>query len=286
MLVGPSSITFLAPEVPTSILRHSVIDCFSSATASNFQPSNFQPSIVQNPDETLQFRLVSEMTLRLLWTAIFVLSIAVLSGCQRPRPIVLSTFRTSLEGRTEGQRYNAMKAIRAINGAVIPPGGTFSFNSLVGSWTRERGFVRAPVSLGGILIPSWGGGVCQVSTTLYVAALLAGMEILERHNHAVAPSYVPTGMDAAVAYGVADLKLRNPFQFPVQIRCEVKGNQIVCQIVGVMTPKQEQERNRVQFQLKREIISPSQVRLWRLHYRDGKLVRRELCNESNYTQTR
>lgn len=241
---------------------------------------------MQNPDETLQFRLVSEMTLRLLWTAIFVLSITVLSGCQRPRPIVLSTFRTSLEGRTEGQRYNAMKAIRAINGAVIPPGGTFSFNSRVGSWTRERGFVRAPVSLGGILVPSWGGGVCQVSTTLYVAALLAGMEILERHNHAVAPSYVPTGMDAAVAYGVADLKLRNPFQFPVQIRCEVKGNQIVCQIVGVMTPKQEQERNRVQFQLKREIISPSQVRLWRLHYRDGKLVRRELCNESNYTQTR
>lgn len=214
----------------------------------------------------------------------FVSSIAVLSGCQRPKAVVLSTFRTSLEGRTEGQRLNALKALRAINGAVIPPGGTFSFNSRVGSWTRERGFVRAPVSFGGVLVPSWGGGVCQVSTTLYVASLLAGLEVLERHNHAVAPSYVPTGMDAAVAYGLADLKLRNPFQFPVQIKCGAKGNQIVCQIVGLMTPKQQRERERVKFQLKREIVSPAQVRLWRLHYRDGKLVRRELCSESNYMQ--
>mgnify|MGYP001626362666 FL=1 len=214
----------------------------------------------------------------------FILSIAVLSGCQRLTPIVLSTFSTSLEGRTEGQRHNALKAIRAINGALIPPKGTFSFNSRLGSWTRERGFVRAPVSLGGILVPSWGGGVCQVSTTLYVASLLAGLEVLERHNHAVAPSYVPTGMDAAVAYGVADLKLRNPFQFPVQLKCEVKGNQIVCQVVGLVSPNQQRERKLLRFQLKREIVSPRQVRLWRLHYRNGKLVRRELCGESNYMQ--
>ncbi|MCX7967413.1 MAG: VanW family protein, partial [Armatimonadetes bacterium] len=141
-----------------------------------------------------------------------------------------------------------------------------------------------PVSLGGVLVPSWGGGVCQVSTTLYVAALLAGMEILERHNHAIAPSYVSTGMDAAVAYGVADLKFRNPFNFPVRVKCEVKASQIVCQIVGLMTPRQEREQKRMRFQLKREITSPTQVRLWRLHYRDGKLIRRELCNESNYMQ--
>ncbi|MCS7185553.1 MAG: VanW family protein [Armatimonadota bacterium] len=216
--------------------------------------------------------------------AFLVLSIAALSGCQRPRPVVLSTFRTSLEGRTEGQKHNALKAIRALDQATIPPNGTFSFNSRVGSWTRERGFVRAPVSLGGVLVPSWGGGVCQVSTTLYVAALLAGMEILERHNHAIAPSYVSTGMDAAVAYGVADLKFRNPFNFPVRVKCEVKASQIVCQIVGLMTPRQEREQKRMRFQLKRETTSPTQVRLWRLHYRDGKLIRRELCNESNYMQ--
>jgi vancomycin resistance protein YoaR len=131
-------------------------------------------------------------------------------------------------------------------------------------------------------VPSWGGGVCQVSTTLYVAAILAGLEVLERHHHAVAPSYVPKGMDAAVAYGVADLRLRNPFPFPVQIKFEFGENQLTCRVIGFMTPKQERDWNRLKFQIRRETLSPSQVRLWRLHYRDGKLVKRELCNESTY----
>lgn len=205
-------------------------------------------------------------------------------GCSSSRPVTLSTFRTSLEGRTKGQRHNAIKAMRAINGAVILSGQTFSFNQRVGSWTRERGFVRAPVSLSGILVPSWGGGVCQVSTTLYVAALLAGLEVLERHHHAVAPSYVPMGMDAAVAYGVADLKLSNPFNFPVKLTCEVKNEQIVCQIIGLMSAPQAKEWKRHRFQLRREMVSPSRVRLWRLHFCDGKIVKRELCGESNYLQ--
>jgi len=194
----------------------------------------------------------------------------------------MATFRTSFEGRTEGQRLNATKAARALNGTIIPAGSTFSFNQRVGSWTRERGFVRAPVSLGGVLVPSWGGGVCQVSTTLYVAALLAGLEVLERHYHEVAPSYVPKGMDAAVAYWVADLRFRNPFPFPVQIRFEVGENQLTCRVIGFMTSRQERDWKRLKFQIRRETLSPQRVRLWRLHYRDGKLVRRELCNESTY----
>jgi vancomycin resistance protein YoaR len=211
-----------------------------------------------------------------------ILAATMLFGCKYHKPVLMATFRTSLQGRTEGQKLNAAKAARAVNEAVIPAGSTFSFNQRVGSWTRERGFVRAPVSLGGVLVPSWGGGVCQVSTTLYVAAILAGLEVLERHHHAVAPSYVPKGMDAAVAYGVADLRLRNPFPFPVQIKFEFGENQLTCRVIGFMTPKQERDWNRLKFQIRRETLSPSQVRLWRLHYRNGKLVKRELCNESTY----
>jgi len=222
------------------------------------------------------------MASRLLTIFATVLATITLWGCKYHRPVTMATFRTSLEGRTDGQKINAVKAARAVNGTFIPAGSTFSFNHRVGSWTRERGFVRAPVSLGGILVPSWGGGVCQVSTTLYVAALLAGLEVLERHHHAIAPSYVPKGMDAAVAYGVADLRLRNPFPFPVQIRFEAIETQLVCRITGLMTPRQEREWKRLKFQIRRENLSPLQVRLWRLHYRDGKLVRRELCNESTY----
>jgi vancomycin resistance protein YoaR len=233
-----------------------------------------------NPDATIS--LVSEMAFRLLTIFATVLATMTLWGCKYRRPVTMATFRTSLEGRTEGQKLNATKAARAVDGAVIPSSSTFSFNQRVGSWTRERGFVRAPVSLGGVLVPSWGGGVCQVSTTLYVAALLAGLEVLERHHHAVAPSYVPKGMDAAVAYGVADLRLRNPFPFPVQIRFEVSENQLTCHVIGFMTPRQERDWKRLKFQIRRETLSPQQVRLWRMHYRDGKLVRRELCNESTY----
>lgn len=208
--------------------------------------------------------------------------VTLLLGCGHRRAVVMATFRTSLKGRTEGQKLNAMKAARALDGAVIPSDSTFSFNRRVGSWTREKGFVRAPVSFGGVLVPSWGGGVCQVSTTLYGAALSAGLDISERHHHSIAPSYVPMGLDAAVAYGVADLKLHNPFPFPVQVKFDLDENQLTCQILGLMTPNQEREWKRLKFQLKREIVSASQVRLWRLHYLDNKLIRRELCNESNY----
>ena len=218
----------------------------------------------------------------MLRTFTVILTATLLFGCKYRKPVLMATFRTSLEGRTEGQRLNAKKAARTVDGTVIPSGSDFSFNRRVGSWTRERGFVRAPVSLGGVLVPSWGGGVCQVSTTLYVAALLAGLEVLERHHHAVAPSYVPKGMDAAVACGVADLRLRNPFPFPVQIRFEVGENQLTCRVIGFMTPRQERDWKRLKFQIRRETLSPQQVRLWRLHYRDGKLVQRELCHESTY----
>jgi len=210
------------------------------------------------------------------------LALTVLGGCERPYPTRMAVFRTSLEGRTVGQRHNALKAARSLNGAMVMPKGVLSFNQRVGSWVRERGFVRAPVSMGGVLVLSWGGGVCQTATTVYGAALLGGLDIVERHPHAIAPSYVPMGMDAAVAFGVADLKIRNPFSFPVRLECEAEDNQLVCRVVGLMTRKQAKEYRRLRFSLRREFLSDTWVRLWRLHFRDGKLVKQELCHESLY----
>jgi Uncharacterized vancomycin resistance protein len=141
-----------------------------------------------------------------------------------PDPEVrLSGFATRLEGRSGGQRHNALLAARALDGAVIPPGGTFSFNRRVNSWSADAGYVKAPVSFDGELVPAFGGGVCQTSTTLYNAALLAGMEVTERHHHVFAPHYAAPGRDAAVAYPNIDLRFVNPYPFPVRVAAKADG---------------------------------------------------------------
>jgi len=145
---------------------------------------------------------------------------------------VLGGYATSLRGRTRGQRMNALRAARALDDVVIPAGHSWSFNRTVGSWTPDRGYVLAPVSYDGALVVDWGGGVCQTSTTLYNAALLAGLEIVERHRHNWTPGYVPPGRDAAVAQFTTDLRLRNPYPTPVRVRARLSEEGVGFEILG------------------------------------------------------
>ena len=146
------------------------------------------------------------------------------SNSASPSPI---KFATTLQGRSDNQRHNAFLTCSKLNGAVIKPGDAFSFNQRVGSWSRDAGYRRAPVSYNGTLIDAWGGGVCQTSTTLYNAALIAGLEVLERHPHRFAPSYCPPGRDAAVAFSGVDLRLRNPYDFPITVSAKFEGEHLV-----------------------------------------------------------
>ncbi len=151
-----------------------------------------------------------------------------------PASVSLAAFSTPLKGRTSSQVHNARRALDRLNGAVIEPGAEWSFNTAVGSLSRDEGFRKAPVSYNGTLIDDWGGGVCQTSTTLYNAALLSGLEIVERHAHRFAPSYVPPGRDAAVAFSNIDLKLRNPHPYPVTLRGTVEHERLT---IGVWGPE-------------------------------------------------
>lgn len=166
------------------------------------------------------------------------LGIVVAAGSQwataraKPAPTVLGRFATMLVGRTPGQKHNAKLAANKLDGCVIKPGQTFSFNQVVGSWSRDQGFVKAPVSFSGQLIPAYGGGVCQTSTTLYNAALIAGLEIVERKRHEFAPTYVTPGRDAAVAYQSVDLRLKNPYAHSVVIRASEANGVLSAEIVG------------------------------------------------------
>jgi vancomycin resistance protein VanW len=179
----------------------------------------------------------------------------------------LARYVTSLRGRTPNQVHNVALAARSINGKWIRPGGVFSFNGAIGSWSSDSGYKLAPVSYDGELVPSWGGGVCQASTTLYNAALLAGLEIPERHRHRWLPRYVAPGRDAAVAYSNIDLKLRNPHPWPVRIEGEVRGELIEFRIVGA-EPLTER------FEIKQRMESVSRPSIVRQPWREGLPVRR------------
>lgn len=157
----------------------------------------------------------------------------------KPNEVVIARYATSLDGRNRAQRHNADLALDRLNGAVIKPGETFSFNARVGTFSRDQGYRKAPVSYNGQLVDSWGGGVCQTSTTLYNSALLSGMMIVERNRHRFAPSYVPPGRDAAVAFNTIDLKFRNPYDFPVRIHAVDRGDRIEIEMLGAHALKDQ-----------------------------------------------
>lgn len=123
---------------------------------------------------------------------------------------------------------NLRLAAEAINGYVIEPGATFSFNEVVGPTTADRGYKEAPVLYSSGLGSSDGGGICQVSTALYIAAVKADLEIVERHPHSVPSDYAPIGLDATIVYGSRDLRIKNNTEFPITIYAKAVG-----QLVGV-----------------------------------------------------
>lgn len=174
----------------------------------------------------------------MIWVGVAILALggAVLIAKQPLGEPCLARYSTDLKSRTRNQRHNALLAAQFLDGAVIKPGETLSFNKAVGSWSRDVGYRKAPVSYNGQLVPSWGGGVCQTSTTLYNAALLAGLEVMERNPHRFATGYCPPGRDAAVAFSGIDLKLKNPFTYPIRIQAKAEHSSLTVSLFGLGTP--------------------------------------------------
>jgi vancomycin resistance protein YoaR len=124
---------------------------------------------------------------------------------------VLSSYETSFLGKAGPRAVNIGVAARFLNGAVILPGETLSFNSRVGRRLHGRGFVDAPVIGNDDLDEDVGGGVCQVATTLHAAAILGDLRVIERRSHSRPSGYAPIGLDATVMDGKVDLRLQNPY---------------------------------------------------------------------------
>ncbi|AFM00859.1 MULTISPECIES: VanW family protein [Desulfitobacterium] len=128
---------------------------------------------------------------------------------------------------------NVRLAAKAINGLILPPGGEFSFNDVVGKREPERGYLPALIYMGNKVVTDDGGGICQDSTTLYQAIKQAKLEVVERHSHSMPVSYVPLGQDATVAYGVLDFRFRNTTQGYLLINAVTGGNWIRVRIFGM-----------------------------------------------------
>ena len=139
----------------------------------------------------------------------------------------MSKFTTVSTNNSNGT-YNMSKALKSFNQVVIQPGQTISFFGIAGPCGKAEGYLPAGV-VGGI---GYGGGICQASTTLYGAAIRAGLTIIQRRNHSVPSTYVPIGQDAMVNYGSSDLKFRNDFNFPVKLVTYTEGKTLYAEVWG------------------------------------------------------
>ena len=130
---------------------------------------------------------------------------------------------------------NLKLACKAINGKLIRPGETFSYNATLGERTEKKGYKPAGAYMAGKSVQTVGGGICQVSSTLYYACLKADLEIVERTAHGYTVSYMPFGMDATVSWGTLDYKFKNNTDYPIRIEAWVSGGQVHVKLIGTDT---------------------------------------------------
>ena len=144
---------------------------------------------------------------------------------------VLGSCTTNISG-SSNRVENIRLAAQYFSGTVLMPGEEFSYNGTVGRRTSARGFLPAPAYVGGETVQETGGGVCQGSSTIYLATLRANLEIVERYPHGYITRYVPDGMDATVYYGVKDFRFKNDTPFPVKVVGTVSGRTLTVNILG------------------------------------------------------
>ncbi len=154
---------------------------------------------------------------------------------QEAFPDLLSSFKTYYSTRDTDRTTNLLLASNKINGTVVMPGEVFSYNTVVGERTIAAGYKEAPIYVSGEVVDGLGGGICQVTSTLYNAVVYANLEIVERSNHQFVPSYVTASRDATVVYGSIDFKFKNNRNYPIKIMCSVSNGVVNFEIYGLKT---------------------------------------------------
>lgn len=144
---------------------------------------------------------------------------------------LITGYYTKLLNSPAARTNNIKLSCAKINGKILNPGELFSFNQTVGPRTSEAGYQSAAIFSGKKVIQGIGGGICQTASTIYNVVLEAGLSVVERHPHTLKVAYVAPERDATVAWGSADFKFRNTYNFPIKILCQVEGEYVVVALV-------------------------------------------------------
>ena len=148
-------------------------------------------------------------------------------------PDLLSTFSTKYDASNAPRTTNLKLAMNKLNGVVVSPGETFSYNKTLGKRTAEAGYREAGGFAGGRVVQTLAGGICQISSTLYDAVVYANLEIVERHNHMFLAGYVGAGKDATVVYGAYDFKFKNTRKYPIMLKTSIGSGVARIDVFGI-----------------------------------------------------
>ena len=197
---------------------------------------------------------------------------------QEAFPDLLGTFSTHYVSNAD-RTTNLRLAAGKINGTVLMPGEVFSYNSVVGERTIAAGYKSAAIYQDGQVVDGLGGGICQISSTLYNAALFANLEMVELYNHQFVPSYVTAGRDATVVYGVKDFKFKNSRDHAIKITCSVSGGIAKFNIWGVKEPTEYDVSVYANVSRTSSYIKATTYRTLKL---DGETIKTEKISNSTY----
>ena len=219
---------------------------------------------------------------------------------------VIASYSTRYNAWERDRTYNLKIACKAIDGTLIKPGATFSYNKVVGPRLKENGFRDAKMFVDGQIESGTGGGVCQVSTTIYNVALLANLQILRRSHHSRPVVYAPVGRDATVAYPAIDLKFKNTTDAPIYIMASVGSKMVDVTMLGGKPDGLKVELIAIGHRVIRAPVTANQVEasetsksivqqagraghqvsIYRVVKESGEVVKRELISKDYYPPER
>lgn len=195
-------------------------------------------------------------------------------------PDLLSEFSTKYQASNRNRTTNLILAANKINGTVLMPNETFSYNKVVGERTIQAGYKEAPIYVEGRVEDGLGGGICQITSTLYNAVLYANLDIIERSNHQFIPSYANASRDATVVYGAIDFKFKNNREYPIKITCSVANGIANFKIFGLHS------ENDYEVQLSSRITSTTSNYIYSEGYKtlkkNGIIISTETISKDTY----